>query len=148
VTVRRRVAALLLLGAAAAALAGCGSAHQSAASLQTGQYSGTLPNGAPVTVSIGAGSVQVDGHDAYLVDPTTTAQFLVTQSTGAPYFEWSCTQTEAGRSMHCETWLAPHAEATPTALPCVSPGPDAPAWCRGGTHVAVDLLRICSNPGC
>jgi len=144
----RRAAILLWLAAAAAALSGCGSGHVSAASLQPGQYSGTFPDGSPVTLQVDAGSVQVNGRDAYLVDPTTTAQFLL--AAGSTHFgEWSCTQTENGRSLHCDTWNAPRGSATPTALPCVSPAANTPGWCGAGqTHLAVDLLRICSTSSC
>jgi len=144
----RRVALLLWPAAAAAALSACGGGHASAPSLQAGQYSGTLPHGSPVTLDVGAGSVHVNGTEAYLVDPTTTAQFLVTAG-GAHYGEWSCRQTENGRSLHCDTWNAPRGAATPTALPCVSPAANTPGWCSAGqTHVAVDLLRICSDSSC
>jgi hypothetical protein len=143
----RRLAALLSLAAAATALGGCGSGHASAASLQAGQYSGTLPGGAPVTLQVGAGAVQVNGRDAYLVDPTTTADFLVAQDR-THFYEWACTEAEKGRSLHCDTWNAPRGTVTPTALPCVSPAANTPGWCAGAPHVAVDLLRICSDAGC
>lgn len=144
----RGIARLLSLAAAAAALSACGSGHTSAPSLQDGQYSGTFADGSPVTLQVSPGQVQINGRDTYLVDPTTTAQFVITS--GSSHFdEWSCTQTENGRSLHCDTWTAPHAAATPTALPCLSSAPNTPGWCSAAqTHVAVDLLRICSNPGC
>lgn len=144
----RRIALLLSLAAAASALSACGSGRGSAPALRAGQYSGTAADGWPVILQVDTGSVQVDGHDAYLVDPTTTAEFLVTAG-GSHFGEWSCRQTENGRSLHCDTWLAPRGGATPTALPCVSPASNTPGWCsESGTHVALDLLRICSNPSC
>ena len=141
---RRGLAALLAVAAAATALSGCGSGHTSAAALLDGSYSGTLPSGQPVNLSVSAGSVQVNGHDAYLVDPTTTAQFLVALDS-AHFYEWSCAMAEKGRSLHCDTWNAPRGAATPTAIPCVSPASNTPGWCGGAQHVAVDLLRICVN---
>ncbi len=144
----RRVALLLGLAAAATALSGCGSGHVSAASLRPGEYSGTLPNGAPMTLQVSTGRVQVNGRDTYLVDPTSTADFVISPD-GAHFAEYACTQTEQGRSLHCDVWAAPPARATPTALPCVSPSTSTPSWCADkSAHVAVDLLRICSNPGC
>ncbi|HZS15723.1 MAG TPA: hypothetical protein VFC09_14095 [Candidatus Dormibacteraeota bacterium] len=139
----RRLATLLAIAATATAVGGCGSGHTSAAALVDGQYSGTLPSGQPVNLSVSAGSVQVNGRDAYLVDPTTTAQFLVALDS-AHYYEWSCTMAEKGKSLHCDTWNAPRGTATPTAIPCVSPAPNTPGWCGGALHQAVDLLRICS----
>lgn len=145
-SIRTRIAAVLSLAVAAAALAGCGNAHSSAPALHLGKYSGTLPGGAPVTLGVDGGQVRIDGRDTYLVDPTTTAQFLVAE--GNVFYEWSCTQAEKGRSLHCDTWKAPHGQVTPTALPCATSGPGTPGWCAGPTHEAVDLLRICSTPDC
>jgi len=146
-TALRRCATLLVAAALGGAVAGCGSGHVSAVSLNGGMYSGTLPSGTPVNVAVSVGAVQVNGRDAYLVDPTTTAEFLVAAD-GAHFYEWNCRMAEGGRSLHCDTWNAPRGAATPTALPCVSPAAHAPGWCGGAEHQAVDLLRICSTAGC
>jgi hypothetical protein len=139
-------ATLMLCAGLAAALGACGSGKVSAASLNAGSYSGTLPSGTPVNLDVAPGMVQVNGRDAFLVDPTTTAQFLVAPDK-LHFYEWSCTMAEQGRSVHCDTWNAPRSEVTPTALPCLAHS-GAPGWCGGAEHQAVDLLRICTTPGC
>jgi hypothetical protein len=136
---------------AAFALAGmlgaCGSARASADALRTGTYSGTLPSGTPVTLSVAPGMVQVDGRDTRLPDPTSTSDFVITTDGGRSYSDWHCVTAEGGRSVHCDVWRAPGGP-TPTAIPCVSPGPNAPGWCGGADHIALDLLRTCSTAGC
>jgi len=111
-----------------------------------GTYSGTLPSGTPVTLSVATGMVQVDGRETRLPDPTSTGEFVITTDGGRSYSDWHCVTAEGGRSLHCDIWKAPGGP-TPTAIPCVSTGPNAPAWC-GSDHVALDLLRTCSTPGC
>jgi hypothetical protein len=143
----RGVALLLTAAACCGLLGACGSAPASARSLSLGDYSGTLPSGAPVTLSVDAGAVKVDGRETRLPDPTSTGEFVVTTDSGRSFTDWHCAATESGRSLHCDTWIV-LGGPTPTAIPCVSPGPNAPAWCGGRGHVAVDLLRICSTPGC
>jgi hypothetical protein len=96
---------------------------------------------------VDAATVALNGRETYLVDPTTTAEFLVVGDAGH-YVEWSCHAAEKGRSLHCDTWKAPRGAATPTAIPCVSPQPGVPSWCTGEEHGTVDLLRICSNAAC
>jgi hypothetical protein len=143
----RGVALVLAALACGGVLGACGSAHASAASLGVGTYSGTLPSGTPVTLSMNTGMVQIDGRDTRLPDPTSTADFVITTDNGRSYTDWHCVTAESGRSLHCEIWKAPGGP-TPTAIPCVSPGPGAPGWCGGNDHVALDLLRTCSTPGC
>ena len=143
----RGVALVLAAVACAGVLAACGSAHASAASLGIGTYSGTLSSGTPVTLSVSTGAVQVDGRDTRLPDPTSTADFVITTNSGRSYADWHCVTAEGGRSLHCDVWSAPGGP-TPTAIPCVSPGANAPGWCGGNDHVALDLLRICSTSGC
>jgi hypothetical protein len=143
----RRVALLLALVAGCGVLGACGSAQASAASLGVGTYSGTLPSGTPLTLSVASSGVQVDGRDTRLTDPTSTADFVITTNSGRSYIDWHCVASEGGRSLHCDIWKAPGGP-TPTAIPCVSRGANAPGWCGGSDHLAVDLLRTCSTAGC
>ncbi|HXA29974.1 MAG TPA: hypothetical protein VN193_14630 [Candidatus Angelobacter sp.] len=143
----RGVAAALAVLACCGALGACGSTQAGAASLAAGTYSGTLPSGTPVTLSVNTGAVQVDGRDTRLPDPTSTGEFVISSDGGRSYTDWQCVAAEAGRSLHCDIWKAPGGP-TPTAIPCVSPGPSAPDWCGGDGHVTLDLLRTCSTAGC
>jgi hypothetical protein len=138
---------LLFVVACCGMLGACGSAHAGADSIGQGTYSGTLPSGTPVTLSVSTGAVQVDGRDTRLPDPTSTGEFVITTNMGRSYTDWHCVTAEGGRSVHCDVWKAPGGP-TPTAIPCVSPGPNAPGWCGGNGHVALDLLRTCSTPSC
>ncbi len=133
-----------------AMLSACGTAQQAVLPLDEGRYSGVDPAGNPVDVRVGGSDVKLDSRDTWLPDPTTTGTFLVRQGTG--YEEWYCVAAEKHRSLHCDVWMAPLGaigSATPTAEPCISPSAGNPAWCnRAATHARVDLLKICTDPGC
>jgi hypothetical protein len=146
-SVLRCVGLLLAALACLGALSGCGSAQASAASLALGTYSGTLPSGTPVTLSVESGAVRIDGRETRLPDPTSTGEFVITTDSGRSYTDWHCVAAESGRSLHCDIWKAPGGP-TPTAIPCVSPGPTPPGWCDPNKHITLDLLRTCSTPGC
>lgn len=135
------------LVATVGALTGCGkAATQAVPSLDVGRYSGVDAHGAIADLAVTGMEVRLNGRRAWLPDPTTTGMFLLRAAGG--YSEWHCTAAEQRRSLHCDVWQDPHAGPTPATEPCISPALGTPPWCAGPTHQEVDLLMICTNPGC
>jgi hypothetical protein len=142
------LAAAALTLATLAALTGCGKTAQTVPALRVGRYDGVDARGQVVDVRVDGSQVKLDSRQTWLPDPTTTGTFLV--RTGSGFQEWRCSATEQGRSLHCDVWQQPSsmADPTPNAIPCITPGANAPAWCSAKTHQQIDLLRICTDSGC
>lgn len=112
----RRGLALAGIAAAIASLAGGCAATTSRDSLLDGSYSGIiLASGQRVTLVVSGTTVQVDGTEATLEDPTTTAAFHL--GDGAQRQSWSCVMSDATRSAHCTITSAVSGNATPCPRP-------------------------------